>query len=35
VDVRAGTVQVKYNAEQVDSEAIKGAISGAGYDISK
>lgn len=34
-DLQAGTVQVRYNAEQVDSEAIEGAISGAGYDIKK
>ena len=30
----AGTVEVKYNAEQVDTEAI-GAIAGAGYDVVK
>jgi copper chaperone len=35
IDLQKGTVKVKYNAEQVDTEAIEGAISGAGYDISK
>jgi copper chaperone len=34
-DLKSGTVEVRYNVEQVDSEAIEGAISGAGYDISK
>ncbi|NMB24788.1 MAG: heavy-metal-associated domain-containing protein [Firmicutes bacterium] len=32
-DIEAGTVTVKYNAEQVDTEAIEGAIAGAGYDM--
>lgn len=35
IDLESGIVEVKYNVEQVDSEAIEGAISGAGYDISK
>ena len=35
VDLAAGTVEVKYNAEQVDTEAIEGAIAGAGYDVVK
>ncbi len=35
VDLQAGKVTVKYNAEQVDTEAIEGAIAGAGYDIVK
>mgnify|MGYP000946291506 CR=1 FL=1 len=33
VDIKNGTVAVKYNAEQVDTEAIEGAITGAGYDL--
>lgn len=33
VDLEAGKVTVKYNLEQVDTEAIEGAIAGAGYDI--
>ncbi|NLK07241.1 MAG: heavy-metal-associated domain-containing protein [Firmicutes bacterium] len=32
-DVDSGTVTVSYNAEQVDTEAIEGAIVGAGCDI--
>ncbi|NLY52023.1 MAG: heavy-metal-associated domain-containing protein [Firmicutes bacterium] len=35
VDLEAGTVEVKYNLEQVDTEAIEGAIAGAGYDVIK
>jgi len=35
VSLQAGTVTVSYNAEQVDTEAIEGAIAGAGYDIDK
>ncbi|NLV92038.1 MAG: heavy-metal-associated domain-containing protein [Firmicutes bacterium] len=35
VDLDKQTVTVEYNAEQVDTEAIEGAIAGAGYDIVK
>ena len=35
VDLKAGTVEVRYNLEQVDTEAIQGAIAGAGYDVIK
>lgn len=35
VSLAAGTVTVSYDAEQTNTEAIEGAIAGAGYDIDK